>query len=192
MGNKVDILTREEVKDLFDNMDDIRAKVILLLGVGCGMKLSDILNLKVRDCKRPIYRVYSQRRTRDYYFADTFIKRFLDRVNERRDDDEYVLCSNRSERLSRFQAHRLIKNSVAKIYIPKNISVQSFRKTYAQWFYNQYKDVKQIKKQLGFTNTSDFLKYIEIDPSTYKTKRHTKPELKVVPAFLEYLDDWYY
>ena len=143
-----------------------RNYMIFNIGINTGLRISDILNLKVKDVKDKTHIVITERKT-------SKITRILINSNLRNDINSYIHNMNEEEYLfksqkninapiTRVQAYRILNNA-AKILNLDNVGTHTLRKTFGYWHYNMYKDVAILQEIFNHSSPSITLRYIGIN-----------------------------
>ena len=140
--------------------------MIFNIGINTGLRISDILNLKVKDVKDKTHIVITERKT-------SKITRILINSNLRNDINSYIHNMNEEEYLfksqkninapiTRVQAYRILNNA-AKILNLDDVGTHTLRKTFGYWHYNMYKDVAILQEIFNHSSPSITLRYIGIN-----------------------------
>jgi integrase len=142
-----------------------RDYMMFVIGINTGLRISDILNLKVSDIKDKTHINIIEKKT-------TKNKRFLINPMLRVDIDKYIggmndndwLFPSRtgSKAITRVQAYRILNNVATKLGI-EEIGTHTLRKTFGYWHYKQYKDVAILQDIFNHSAPSITLKYIGIN-----------------------------
>ncbi|MDY0257302.1 MAG: site-specific integrase [Gudongella oleilytica] len=140
-----------------------RDYMLFVIGINTGLRISDILKLKVSDVKDRSHIILNEKKTGKSKKA---------RINEQlnRDIDGYVqgmplqaylFESQRGANnpITRVQAYRIL-NAAAKEIGLDEIGTHTLRKTFGYWHYKQYKDVALLQKLFNHSSPSITLEYI--------------------------------
>jgi len=149
-----------------------RDYIMFLIGVYTGLRISDILKLKVRDVRNKNYIILREQKTgkQQTLEINPYLKRELAKYIINKDDDEYLIKSrqNLDKPLTRVQAYRILKGA-AKHFRLQSIGCHTLRKTFGYHFYQQYKDVVTLQQILNHSHPSVTLRYIGIEQETKNT-----------------------
>ncbi len=142
--------------------------IMFICGINIGLRVSDVLNLKVSDIMGRSHILITEQKTGKH-------KRFL--INDKllceleryiRDNelgiDDYLVQSRKGENkpLTRIQAYRVL-NDVAKELGLQEIGTHTMRKTFGFWHYKQYKDIAILQDIFNHSAPSITLRYIGIN-----------------------------
>lgn len=156
---------RTIIKDLKNDNQD-RNLIMILVGIYTGFRISDILELKVKDVKGKISIKKKEDKTKKYKSIAIHKELYkeLEVYCRGRPDHEYLIKSREGDNkpISRVQAYRIIKALQYKYKIEDNLGCHSLRKTYG---YNMYKknDISIVQKSLNHTMQADTIRYIGVE-----------------------------
>lgn len=173
------IFSKEEIKELL-NTNDVRLKLIILLGLDCGLRESDARNLRILDVdtnKMTISIVNSKgKKCRIVKMSKTLLQAFREYSKvyfSLRDweDDDYVFPSNRKEKkapvnmgqLGKWFTDYVKEKNFSK---GKHITYHALRHTFATNMLENGCDAFLLKKLLGhstFASTSRYIHYTTKD-----------------------------
>ena len=136
---KKDALTVSQTKDLINNTNDLRDKIIILLGVSCGLRTVEISRLDKSDLQikgnKPILWVLGKARDEKEFIVlpDSLYSLILEYLETRQDNKDALLIgvSNRScDRLNTGSISRIIKTHLRNNNINSSrITAHSLRHT---------------------------------------------------------------
>ena len=148
----------------------VRNYVMFCVGIYCGLRISDILRLRVRDVRNKDEINIIERKTgkRRFYPLPEPIKKVLNDYCRGKDKNEYLIRKiGRNEPIKRCQAWNIITTS-AKRQGLNSIGTHSMRKTFGYWFYKQTGDVTMLMQIFGHTDESQTLRYIGVTKNVIK------------------------
>lgn len=141
---------------------------IYSIGVANGLRVSDILNLRVRALyiKQPtITEIKTRKKKRIYIPADTR-KDLIDSCKNRSaTENDYIFISSATgrpySRQAVWKAFKTAEEKVCKEYGDKvNVGTHSMRKSYAQKLLRKGKSYKEIQARLNHSQLGDSLRYL--------------------------------
>lgn len=154
-----------------------RNLILFLLGINTGLRISDILRLRVRDVEGwDIYiREKKTNKIREVKMPRE-LKKAVREYIKGRPKSEYLIKSRngKNKPITRGMAY-VILNQIADRFGLERIGTHSLRKTYGYHFYNQFKDVVTLQQMLNHTDSKETLRYIGITQDTlnsYQQKLH--------------------
>jgi integrase len=143
-----------------------RDYMLFILGINTGLRISDILMLKVSDVKCKEHITIKEKKTDKYkkIKITSTLKAELDKYIENINDDEYLFKSQKGDNksISRVQAYRILNNVAGKLGLGE-IGTHTLRKTYGYHFYQKTKDVALLQTLFNHSAPSVTLRYIGIN-----------------------------
>ena len=141
-----------------------RNLLLFLLGINTGLRVSDLLNLKVRDVKDKDSVQIREKKTRKKkkFPIPSEIRLFICEYVQNKAPSRYLFKSRKSNKpISRVQAYRIIKDAceVLGIY---HTGTHSLRKTFGYHFYKKTKDIAMLQKILNHSSQDITLRYIGV------------------------------
>ena len=166
----------ETVKDIGEYLKTIDYKwfVMYSIGIYSGLRISDILNLKVRDVRgkqeiRLSHEIKKQTiKTQKKWLIfpiNAKLKKVLDVYTKDKKPWEWLIPNRYGAQVSRIYAYKIIHNAGLKFGL-ENLGTHTMRKTFGYHFYMQTKDLVLLMKILNHSDESKTLRYIGIEQST--------------------------
>jgi len=128
-----------------------RIELMIHLGLGSGLRTSEIINLKVKDLNlghEPTLFVRNGKGGKDReVLLSKPLKNRLKRWIRRKglSDDDYVL----TRQYSRMALHKQFKKALEAAGLPDHYSMHSMRHTYGTQLYANERDLRFVQRQLG-------------------------------------------
>jgi integrase len=142
-----------------------RDYLLFVLGINSGLRISDILKLKVRDGKKPYFSL-RETKTRKQKRLDytPALKKELTRYCEGKDDHEYLFKSRKgfNQPIGRSAAYKILKGAADHIGLDE-IGTHTLRKTFGYHFYRQTKDIALLQEIFNHSEAKITLRYIGIN-----------------------------
>jgi len=143
----------------------MRDYMIFIFGINTGLRISDILKLKVGDVrnKSHIHLVEQKSGKHARFKINGMLYQELANYMERMYDEQYLFKSREgwNKPLSRSQAHRILHETAAQVGLPE-IGTHSLRKTFGYHFYQQTRDIGLLQKIFNHASPSMTMRYIGI------------------------------
>lgn len=158
--NKIEEMKSELLKK------GLRNYMIFVLGINTGLRISDLLDLKVQDVKNKSHIIMTEQKTgkSKRFMINGQLRQDIDKYINNMDDNEYLFKSQKgnNEPISRVQAYRILSDAAVKIGLDE-IGTHTLRKSFGYWHYNQYKDVALLQELFNHSAPSVTLRYIGIN-----------------------------
>ncbi len=162
------IKEREKIEQIKTELlkKNYRNYMLFLIGINTGLKINDILNLKVKNVRNNSHIVIKENQSgkAKNFPINSELKQEIDRYIKNMDGDIYLFKSQKGDNqpISRVQAYRILKDAGKKAGL-KNIGTHTLRKTFGYWHYKQFKDVALLQELFNHSSPSITLKYIGIN-----------------------------
>nr|WP_224773266.1 tyrosine-type recombinase/integrase [Metabacillus idriensis] len=129
------------------------------------MRISDMLELKVKDVKNRDYFFVKERKTdkkRKIPMVPS-VKPEIEKYIVGLKPDDYLFKSMRSKKpISRIQAYRILNEAAGKLGI-EEIGTHTMRKTFGYHFYQRQRDLALIQKVFNHSSPSITMRYIGLE-----------------------------
>jgi len=155
----------EEIK-VYLNKKSYRDYFLFLMGINTGLRISDLLNLKVMDVKGKTHFVLKEQKTNKtkrftLYTLEEDINRYISGM----DDNDYLFPSRLEkggQPLSRYRAWAILSSAGEHVGLGE-IGTHTLRKTFGYHFYQKTRDVAMLQELFNHSAPSVTLKYIGIN-----------------------------
>lgn len=143
-----------------------RDYVLFNLGINCGLRISDILNLRVGDVRGKTHLKLKETKTgknKNQKIPYPVIEMLEEFINGR-EDEEYLFQSRKgyNRPLLRQRAYSIIRDAADHVGL-KDIGTHTLRKTFGYHFYQRRKDVALLQDIFNHSAPSITLRYIGIN-----------------------------
>ena len=166
-----------DIKDI-ENMKRVLKKsgqrdyMLFLTGINTGLRISDILKLKVSDVKGKSHISIKEKKTgkNKRLLLNAPFKVELDEYIADMQDDEPLFKSQKGDNkpIGVVRAWGLLKDAAEKCDLDE-IGTHTLRKTFGYHFYQQYKDVALLQDIFNHSSPSVTLRYIGINADIVDT-----------------------
>jgi integrase len=141
-----------------------RDYILFLLGINTGLRVSDLLGLKISDVKGKKKIVVKEGKTekpRTIVLANIYDE--LSNYIKTLEGTEWLFPSRKGDNpISRIQAYRQLNKASEMVDIPDGIGTHTMRKTFGYWYYKQTKDIATLQTILNHSHPKITLRYIGI------------------------------
>lgn len=138
---------------------------LFVFGINSGLRISDMIELKVLDVRDFDYLKVRERKTNNTRSVKMTraLKKEIDKYISSREDYDYLFPSRKGKRpISRVQAWKIIHDAAKQVGIKDAIGTHTLRKTFGYHFYQRNKDVAKLQQIFGHSSPSITLRYIGI------------------------------
>lgn len=142
-----------------------RDKFLFTLGINVGVRISDLLQLKVKDVRGKRHLVIVERKTQKEkrFLLNSELQKCIKEYTEGMDDNDWLFPSRKgSKPISRVQAYRILNDTAKEIGL-EEIGTHTLRKTFGYWFYKKTKDIAMLQEIFNHSAPSITLRYIGIN-----------------------------
>ncbi|MGG0262585.1 site-specific integrase [Bacillus mycoides] len=142
-----------------------RNYILFVMGINTGLRISDILKLKVGDLKGSHISMREMKTGKQKRIQITVaLKRELRWFNENREDDEYLLKSRQGKNrpIGRSMAYKILSGAAADFGLDE-IGTHTLRKTYGYHMYMQTKNIALLMEIFNHSSEKVTLRYIGVN-----------------------------
>lgn len=169
-------LSYEEIRKIFDSIKcktvlDYRNKLIIELLYASGIRVSELVNLKLKDFsfdERKILIMGKGKKERITFYGIPAAKALEDYLKVRASDNEYLLLNKYNNKISTRAIGQIVDKICLNAAVNNNVSPHTFRHTFATHLLNNGADIKSVQELLGHSSldttevythiTNDYLK----------------------------------
>lgn len=163
------IKDKEIVKDIMIALKNESPRNAIMFGLGIyeGLRISDILRLRVEDVRHKWNIQITEKKTgrKTKLTLNRELKKLIDKYTEDMNDRDYLIKSRKgyNRPISETQAYRIIQE-IANEFNLKNLGCHSLRKTFAYHMYiDNKKNIGLVQKALGHESSATTMTYIGVD-----------------------------
>lgn len=142
-----------------------RNYMLFVTGINSGLRISDILQLKVKDAKKSHFSLREQKTDKQKRIQITpALKKELKWYIEGKEDHEYLFKSREgyNKPIGRSMAYKILRMA-AEAYGLDDIGTHTLRKTFGYHFYNHYKDIALLQEIFNHSSPNVTLRYIGVN-----------------------------
>jgi len=165
-----DILTIEEIKKLIESTKNLKHQLIIKLLYGCGLRVSEIVNLKKEDVNfdEGLIHIRLAKGKKDRFVKiPESISENLEKFREL-NSEKFLFGSNRGGKLTTATVQAILKNSAKKAKIKKCVHPHLLRHSFATHLLEAGTDLRIIQKLLGHSDIKTTQIYTQISQASIK------------------------
>lgn len=149
------VLSKEEVQAMLQSTDNLKHRAILTTLYSCGLRLSELLELRLTDLKRDrnlvLVRQGKGKKDRHTVLGAKTIA-LLDRYIEEYKPEEFVFEGHGGGPYSAKSVQNIVKNSATRAGIRQTVSPHTLRHSFATHSLEAGVDLRYIQTALGHTS----------------------------------------
>ena len=160
------IRSLEKIQDMKNRLalNGTRDELLFSMGINTGLRISDLLPLKVMDVKGKREYILKEKKTKKT--KRIMLHAVFDDIEEYtkfKSNDEYLFASRkgRHDPITRVQAYRIL-NAAAKDVGLEEVGTHTLRKTFGYHFYRKNQNVAMLQQLFNHSSPSITLRYIGI------------------------------
>lgn len=155
----------EQIQQLKNRLAQNGSRDILLfsMGINTGLRISDLLKLKVGDVRgKNEYVLREEKTKKNKRIMLHAVRKDIDDYIALKPDEEYLFASRKGgSHISRVQAYRIL-NKAARDCGLEEIGTHTLRKTFGYHFYRANQNVAMLQQLFNHSSPSITLRYIGI------------------------------
>jgi len=165
-----EILTIDEVRRLIKNTFNLKHQLIIRMLYGCGLRVSEIVNLKKEDVnfKEDLIKIRLAKGKKDRFvkipeslYED--LRKYIGIENS-----NILFPSNHGGKLTKDTIQKIVQNSAKKARIKKRVYPHLLRHSFATHLLEQGTDLRIIQKLLGHSDIKTTQIYTQISQASIK------------------------
>lgn len=169
------LLSRKEIKDLLDNTQNAKHRLLIECLYSTGLRLSECINLRYTDLDLNDgigwVRMGKGGKDRIFIISDVFKKDLLEYVQNKGkshlNESDYIFSVNGKKMTSR-GVQKAIKISAKRVRIKKDVHVHTLRHSFATHLLENGVDIRKIQKLLGHSNLQTTQIYTQVSSEEIK------------------------
>jgi integrase/recombinase XerD len=150
-----EVLSRNEIDKLLNNVWNKKHKLILATGYGAGLRVSEVVNLKVKDLDFSELTIHLReakgKKDRITVFPEK-LKDDLQNLIMEKKSDSYIFESERGGKLTERSAQKIFQTALQRARIKKPATFHSLRHSFATHLLENGVDVRYVQELLGHAN----------------------------------------
>ena len=173
-----DTLSVQEIDAIIEAVDlssrqGERNRAILETLYGCGLRVTELINLKINDLypKQGYVKVIGKGNKQrlvpladiTYKFMRIYIEEVRVHLSPKKGHKSIIFLNNRGTRLSRVMIFKLVKEMAEKAGIRKSVSPHTFRHSFATHMIEGGADLRSVQEMLGHESITTTEIYTHLD-----------------------------
>ncbi|MFA5211351.1 MAG: site-specific tyrosine recombinase/integron integrase [Patescibacteria group bacterium] len=149
------VLSKQEINKIIEETQNLKHFCILSLLYGCGLRVSEVVNLKIKDIdfERNLIYIRQAKGSKDrVVFLPKKLFSILQKQKEIKKVDDFLFTNNKNSRLTTMTIQKIVKQAFLRSKINKNVSPHTFRHSFATHLLENGVDIRYIQELLGHTN----------------------------------------
>jgi site-specific recombinase XerD len=168
------VLTKDEVKKLIDSIDNEKHRLMIELMYSAGLRLSEMLNMKVRDIdfKNNYGFVRQGKGAKDRLFIlSQKLKPKIQELIAGKQRDDLIFISNLSKKYSPRTIQKIIDKATSIAEIDKNVHPHTLRHSFATHLIEDGCSLLEVQNLLGHISPETTMIYVHLAaPNMLKIK----------------------
>lgn len=166
------VLTMQETEKIINAPENKKSKLMLNLLYACGMRVSELVNLEVKDLDFEEMIGYVRqgkgRKDRIIRIPEFLSKKLLKQVENQKKFDQIYLFSGRKGKLSTRNIQKIVEKARKKSGIEKDVHPHTLRHSFATHLLEAGTDIRKIQELLGHSDLSTTQMYTHISREELK------------------------
>ena len=149
------VLSHSEIEKIIGVTDNTKYKLMISLGYACGLRISEVINLKVADLDidELVVHIKGAKGKKDRIsILPEKLQNNLRNIIAGRNTKDYIFDSNRGGKLTTTSLQKMFRKSLAKTTIKKPATFHSLRHSFATHLLENGTDVRYVQELLGHSN----------------------------------------
>ncbi|MED2940678.1 site-specific integrase [Cytobacillus horneckiae] len=138
---------------------------LFVLGINTGLRISDLLTLRVGDVRDRSHIIINEQKTGKLkrFKINQELQHHISDFTISKDAAEYLFKSRRgNDRIHRVQAWKILNAAAGEVGL-NEIGTHTLRKTFGYHFYQKYKDVAVLQQIFNHSSPAVTMRYIGIN-----------------------------
>ncbi len=178
------VLTKEEIMKLIESCENFRDKIIIELLYSSGLRISECLNLKVKDInfkeRYGIVRGGKGKKDRIFILSKKVCEDLEDFIAiQGKSSENYIFTNKYGKKLTARYVQKMLNKIALSCGIDKKVTPHTLRHSFATHLLNRGVDIRKIQELLGHSNLSTTQIYTKVTTEDLKKIKSPLDELDV-------------
>jgi site-specific recombinase XerD len=159
------VLSKTEIMQIITSIKNSKHKLIVSLAYGSGLRVSEVINLKVRDLllnEGLIHLKNAKGNKERLTILPQKLKADLVQLCAGKVSSDYIFASERGGKLTTRTAQKIFENALKNLEINKAASFHSLRHSFATHLLENGTDIRNIQELLGHENIRTTQRYTQV------------------------------
>lgn len=154
----------QRIVKYFNDNNKRKYAVLFTLGVNSGLRVSDILKLKVKDVLNKTFIQLSEQKTGKYklFPLKPELQKELNNFCKDRNPNEWLFVGRHNVKLDRIIVYKTIVQACNELNINENVGTHTMRKTFGYHHYKQFHDIALLQTIFNHYSPAITRRYIGI------------------------------
>jgi integrase/recombinase XerD len=164
-------LSRIEIEKIIQLTNNSKYRIMITLGYACGLRVSEVINLKVADLNidELVVHIKGAKGKKDRISVlPEKLQEDLKNIIAGKESNDIVFISNRGEKLTTASLQKMFRKSLIKAKISKPASFHSLRHSFATHLLENGTDIRYIQGLLGHSNIRTTQIYTQVTNPSLK------------------------
>jgi len=167
-----DVLSKDEVKQLINSIENKKSKLMVSLLYACGMRVSELTNLKVANLnfneKIGHIRQAKGKKDRVFNIPEHLFKQLFKTAEKQQQANQEYLFSGPKGNLSTRNIQKIVQKATLRAGIKKQVHPHTLRHSFATHLLENGTDIRLIQTLLGHASISTTELYTHISTEQIK------------------------
>lgn len=169
------VLSRQEIEEIINSIKNLKHKLIVALAYGSGLRISEVINLKVKDIHLNELAIHIKnakgKKDRLTIFPEK-IRNDLQILIAEKSPEDIVFVSERGGKFSQRTLQKVFEKALKSNKVKKNATFHSLRHSFATHLLENGVDLRYVQELLGHQNIRTTQVYTQV----------TNPKLKNIKS----------
>ena len=160
-----EVLSKEDVQKIIGATNNIKHKALLSVAYACGMRRSEVLNLKLKDLDstRKLIRIAQAKGKKDRYVCfGTKLRNLLAEYYKQYKPKVYLFEGQYEQQYGARSFELVLKHCLAKTNIKKKVTLHTLRHSFATHLLEAGTDIRYIQELLGHSSPKTTMIYTHV------------------------------
>lgn len=169
------VLSHTEIEQIIEATDNAKYKLMISLGYACGLRVSEVVNLRVADLDidELVVHIKGAKGKKDRMSVlSEKLQNDLRNIIAGKKANDFIFASNRGGKLTTTSLQKMFRKSLERAKINKPATFHSLRHSFATHLLENGTDVRYVQELLGHSNIRTTQIYTQV----------TNPKLKNIKS----------